>query len=242
MTVDFNQKVASEPHFPGFCERISTMTTSGSFLRVRLATTLGALALALLPVNFANATTLLWWEWKFTTASGLQQGYFVTDGGPYSTPNPTAGTYNISNFVVASSPNMPLGSITNTPISTGGVYDMGATHGADTTTAFVWDDSSGKATQFSRTSGSFTFTNGSNFYVVGGADSDVDVFGFYASSSVQEGTSGGDPYVSLLLLNAVPTPSSAVPEIDPAGFGSVAALVTGALGLIERRRLKAKVA
>ena len=35
---------------------------------------------------------------------------------------------------------------------------------------------------------------------------------------------------------------SGVPEIDPAGFGSVAALVTGALGLIERRRLKAKAA
>jgi len=33
-----------------------------------------------------------------------------------------------------------------------------------------------------------------------------------------------------------------VPEIDPAGFGSVAALVTGALGLIERRRLKARAA
>ena len=33
-------------------------------------------------------------------------------------------------------------------------------------------------------------------------------------------------------------PSSAVPEIDPAGMGSVLALVTGAIGLIERRRLK----
>jgi hypothetical protein len=30
----------------------------------------------------------------------------------------------------------------------------------------------------------------------------------------------------------------AVPEIDPAGIGSVLALVTGALGLLERRRLK----
>lgn len=30
--------------------------------------------------------------------------------------------------------------------------------------------------------------------------------------------------------------SSAVPEIDPAGMGSVAALVTGCLGLLERRR------
>ena len=32
--------------------------------------------------------------------------------------------------------------------------------------------------------------------------------------------------------------SSAVPEIDPAGIGSVLAIVTGALGLLERRRLK----
>ena len=33
--------------------------------------------------------------------------------------------------------------------------------------------------------------------------------------------------------------SAPVPEIDPAGMGSVLALVTGALGLLERRRLKA---
>lgn len=32
---------------------------------------------------------------------------------------------------------------------------------------------------------------------------------------------------------------SAVPEIDPAGIGSVLALVTGALGFLERRRVKA---
>lgn len=36
-------------------------------------------------------------------------------------------------------------------------------------------------------------------------------------------------------------PTSSVPEIDPAGMGSVAALVTGALGLLERRRLKDQV-
>jgi hypothetical protein len=34
------------------------------------------------------------------------------------------------------------------------------------------------------------------------------------------------------------TVSATVPEIDPAGMGSVLALVTGALGLFERRRLK----
>jgi len=35
---------------------------------------------------------------------------------------------------------------------------------------------------------------------------------------------------------------SGVPEIDPAGMGSVLALVTGALGLLERRRLKVRLA
>lgn len=34
------------------------------------------------------------------------------------------------------------------------------------------------------------------------------------------------------------TASTPVPEIDPAGLGSVLALVTGALGLLERRRSK----
>ena len=33
-----------------------------------------------------------------------------------------------------------------------------------------------------------------------------------------------------------------VPEIDPAGMGSVIALVTGGLGLLERRRLARKTA
>lgn len=39
----------------------------------------------------------------------------------------------------------------------------------------------------------------------------------------------------------IPVTTAAVPEIDPAGFGSMATLVVGALGLIERRR-KAKAA
>jgi hypothetical protein len=43
-------------------------------------------------------------------------------------------------------------------------------------------------------------------------------------------------------ISGSPQGSAAVPEIDPAGFGSVAALVIGAVGLLERRRLQAKVA
>ena len=43
----------------------------------------------------------------------------------------------------------------------------------------------------------------------------------------------------LPMLGIIELTSSAVPEIDPAGMGSVLALVTGALSLLERRRLKA---
>jgi hypothetical protein len=41
------------------------------------------------------------------------------------------------------------------------------------------------------------------------------------------------------LLNALQLRTVAVPEIDPAGVGSVLALVTGGLGLLERRRRRA---
>jgi hypothetical protein len=44
---------------------------------------------------------------------------------------------------------------------------------------------------------------------------------------------GGGSAGKFVTLNVGP---SAVPEIDPAGLGSVLALVTGALGLLERRR------
>lgn len=46
------------------------------------------------------------------------------------------------------------------------------------------------------------------------------------------GTYGGQPF----MMRVYATPASSVPEIDPAGLGSVAALVTGVLALVERRR------
>jgi len=58
----------------------------------------------------------------------------------------------------------------------------------------------------------------------------VMVADFWNSTTFSPTTSGGG-----WTLGSV----SAVPEIDPAGMGSVLALVTGALGLLERRRLKA---
>ena len=44
---------------------------------------------------------------------------------------------------------------------------------------------------------------------------------------------------SMTLANFQISDTSAVPEIDPAGLGSVLALLGGVLGLVERRRLKA---
>jgi hypothetical protein len=63
--------------------------------------------------------------------------------------------------------------------------------------------------------------------------SQFDVMGMFAekASVVQSGNS------LLLQIGA-----SSVPEIDPNGMGSVVALVAGGLGLLERRRLKAKAA
>jgi formylglycine-generating enzyme len=55
----------------------------------------------------------------------------------------------------------------------------------------------------------------------------------YMSPSFEDGNLG-------FRVAAVPN-TSAVPEIDPNSMGSVIALVTGALGLLERRRLKAKM-
>lgn len=55
----------------------------------------------------------------------------------------------------------------------------------------------------------------------------------------------GDPGTDANYLNASftylevgPADSVAIPEIDPAGMGSILALVSGALGLLERRRVK----
>ena len=54
-------------------------------------------------------------------------------------------------------------------------------------------------------------------------------------------TNPQDPSIAGSLIGfrlAGPVSSSAVPEIDPAGMGSILALVSGALCLLERRRLK----
>jgi len=68
---------------------------------------------------------------------------------------------------------------------------------------------------------------------------------FTASGTTQSftltGSAGHDPNFDFPMISGlqVRTASAPVPEIGPAGLGSVLALVTGALGLLERRRKRA---
>jgi len=65
-------------------------------------------------------------------------------------------------------------------------------------------------------------------------------FGYIGTAANWIAYSSGSPDFPLHLYGVSPelVVPGAVPEIDPAGIGSVLALVTGALGLLERRRLK----
>jgi formylglycine-generating enzyme required for sulfatase activity len=78
---------------------------------------------------------------------------------------------------------------------------------------------------------------GSDRRVRGGAWSSFEAI--YMSSSRPYLVAPSYQYRDLGFRLASPVSSSAVPEIDPAGIGSVLALVSGALGLLERRRLRA---
>ena len=73
----------------------------------------------------------------------------------------------------------------------------------------------------------------------GGSPGQFVVGTFLANAATQNIAVYGNvaPQINALQVRAV---STGVPEIDPAGMGSVLALVTGALGLVERRRLQAK--
>jgi hypothetical protein len=190
-------------------------------LRKQIATFFASLAMTILPAHFATATDL-YWEWSFTANSALQKGYFVTNGGPFTSSNPSSATYTVTNFIVSQSsfPALPVGSITNTPISTGGIYVI-----SQPTISFVWNNSLNRSTEFQRLSGAFT--NGSSFFKVGGGPQDV--WRFYADSTSMRGTVGviNSP---LTTLQAVTTP---VPE--PSTY-ALAAIATGVIAFVARRR------
>lgn len=182
---------------------------------------MAALVMILMSARYSTAADL-YWEWSFTDGAGLQQGYFVTDGGPFTTANPASGTYNVLNFIVTSSPNMPLGSMA------GGTYN----EGVQSPTGFVWDNGTAKATEFFREGG--TYTNGANYYQVGG-DTDIDKFLFYADGSGMIAQAKDNAFVPIT-LQAVATP---VPEPSTYALSAVGVTV---IGFVARRQRKSKSA
>jgi formylglycine-generating enzyme required for sulfatase activity len=72
----------------------------------------------------------------------------------------------------------------------------------------------------------------------GGYWSSFSAFNLSSASSISPNASDENDNYGFRLASPASSPSS-VPEIDPNSIGSVLALVLGALGLLERRRLKA---
>lgn len=177
-------------------------------------------ALAFLVFSPSSKAADLYWEWSFTASGQSAQGYFVTNGGPYTGPNPTAGTFNITNFIVAQTTfsGSLVGAMNTFLAYPGGVYNEGSQPG----TGFQWNGSA--ATQFFRANG--TLTNGSAFYLYGGGENDY--FGFYITSGVQAGNWGFNS--GNLTLQAVTTP---VPEPSTWAMGVIGTCVTA---VIARRR------
>ena len=111
-----------------------------------------------------------------------------------------------------------------------GIYD----------TADLWVQSNLSAPLFQ----TLTSSNALNYgFSLGGGD-----IGAIRSLRLGGGEGGEQAFDNLVMAStsadaiAFLSTGVGVPEIDPAGLGGVAALVTGALGLIERRRPKAKSA
>lgn len=186
-----------------------------------------ATALAFLEFSSSSNAADLFWQWSFTQTGGSAQGYFVTDGGPYSVPSPTAGTFNITNFIVTQTTitGPSVGAINTYGAYTGGVYNTDNQAGQ----GFIWNGSA--ATQFFRDNG--TTTNGSNFFLNGGTQ--FDKFLFFANVTAQQGGWGGFSTVNLTTLQAVANP---VPEPSTWAMGVIGTCVAA---VIARRRKARKI-
>jgi len=113
------------------------------------------------------------------------------------------------------------------------------------TTPIIGIDGNGVTTTFAFTGSNADGTGypsgqlgAASFVRYGDPTVNVDTFGWHFSINGMPDSFA----VNFYGVSSELTAPNAVPEIDPAGMTSVLALVTGALALIERRRLKAKVA
>jgi formylglycine-generating enzyme required for sulfatase activity len=172
-----------------------------------------------------------WYKAAYYKGGGTSAGYW--DYATQSNTVPTAvtasgtgvgsagSTGNFANFNFNADWNSQNGNVTTVGTNGGSsaylVFDMSGN-------VWEWNDLTGAA--------------GSTRGIRGGSFSNTALS---SSSSNAPNPSAEDFSIGFRLARPVSGPA-AVPEIDPAGMGSVLAIVTGTLGLLERRRLKVKLA
>jgi len=118
----------------------------------------------------------------------------------------------------------------------------GTTFGRYTYDNLFWPTGSPEtATGYPQNAGGFLDIYGLLFNIDGGYTVNLWSNGYNGGSVVDYGLGIATPVQQFDAVRSGVT-VSVVPEIDPNGIGSVLALVTGCLGLLERRRLMAKVA
>lgn len=106
-------------------------------------------------------------------------------------------------------------------------------------------NSAGVGSTFATTDGfnpiDITFDSAGNLYATDFNNSTISKFDSAGAFQFSWSAGGGfGPFQSAPRSLTFKLESAPVPEIDPAGMGSVLALVTGTLSLLERRRLKVK--
>jgi formylglycine-generating enzyme required for sulfatase activity len=174
-----------------------------------------------------------WYKAAYYKGSGTNAGYWqyatqVTGTDPTAVSATTVGTGtsgagspvtsgNFANYNFGADWNSQDGNVTTVGTNGGpsayGAFDMSGN-------VWEWNDLTGAA-------GSSRGQRGGNW------NSDA----FYLSSSFRFESAPPGEFAGIGFRLASPLSGpSGVPEIDPAGVGSVLALVTGALGLLERRR------
>ncbi len=171
-----------------------------------------------------------WYKAAYYKGSGTNAGYW--DYATQSDTAPTAvtagatgigsagSTGNSANYNIAADWNNQDGNVTTVGTNGGpsayGAFDMSGN-------VMEWNDLTGAPGAFRGSRGGYWSFNASSLSS--------------SSRNSFNGPQGEQNSLGFRLASPVSSPSG-VPEIDPAGMGSVLAIVTGALGLLERRRAR----